>query len=70
MFICFSVSDSFVRVTVMNSYAIDIISIVIGWMYFFAWSISFYPQIIENFHRRRYSIDFLIVCIFVLCATE
>jgi len=37
----------------MNSYAIDIIAIVIGWMYFFAWSISFYPQTIENFKRKR-----------------
>ena len=49
----FSMSDSFVRVTVMNSYAIDIVAIVIGWMYFLAWSISFYPQTIENFRRKR-----------------
>lgn len=45
-------SHSFLLVTVMHSYSVDIISIVIGWMYFFAWSISFYPQIIENIQRK------------------
>lgn len=25
---------------------------VIGWIYFVAWSISFYPQAIENFRRK------------------
>lgn len=28
---------------------------VIGWIYFFAWSFSFYGQIYENFKRKRYS---------------
>uniref|UniRef100_A0A7S2F7M0 Cystinosin n=1 Tax=Alexandrium andersonii TaxID=327968 RepID=A0A7S2F7M0_9DINO len=28
------------------------ISSVIGWTYFFAWSVSFYPQIVLNFARR------------------
>jgi len=53
LMLVFSIRDAFVRVTVMNSYAVDIISIVIGWMYFLAWSISFYPQTIENFRRKR-----------------
>ena len=26
---------------------------VSGWMYFVAWSVSFYPQIYENFKRKR-----------------
>ena len=36
---------------------------VIGWTYFFAWSISFYPQVIHNFRRKTtagLSVDFLL----------
>ena len=32
--------------------AIDVISTVIGWLYFIAWSVSFYPQIWTNFKRK------------------
>jgi len=46
------ISRTFVKVTVVHSSAVTIINIVIGWMYFVAWSISFYPQIIENFRRK------------------
>lgn len=28
------------------------ISSIIGWLYFIAWSISFYPQIYTNFRRK------------------
>merc|ERR1712032_1591970 len=27
-------------------------SAVLGWSYFCAWSVSFYPQVIQNFQRR------------------
>jgi cystinosin len=30
----------------------DIISAVLGWTYFLAWSISFYPQVILNWRRK------------------
>jgi len=53
MCVCISLSESFVRVTVMHSNIVDILGLVIGWMYFFAWSISFYPQIVENIRRKR-----------------
>ena len=36
---------------------------IIGWTYFFAWSISFYPQLIHNFKRKTtsgLSVDFLL----------
>ncbi|XP_036323473.1 cystinosin homolog, partial [Rhagoletis pomonella] len=46
------VDDLFVRVTVANSEAIIYISVVFGWLYFVAWSISFYPQIYINFKRK------------------
>ena len=31
------------------------LSIIFGWIYFFAWSISFYGQFIENFRRKSVS---------------
>jgi cystinosin len=40
---------------------LDLISAIIGWIYFSAWSISFYPQIWTNYHRKSVvglSIDF------------
>jgi len=30
----------------------DIISAIIGWSYFAAWSVSFYPQIYLNWRRK------------------
>jgi cystinosin len=43
---------SFVKVTVIHNYALYIFSVIIGWIYFVAWSVSFYPQIVENFRRK------------------
>jgi hypothetical protein len=43
----------FVRVTVEHDDAIFHTSAVIGWLYFVAWSVSFYPQIYENWKRKR-----------------
>eukprot|EP00761_Pharyngomonas_kirbyi_P009817 gb/GECH01009835.1/.p1 GENE.gb/GECH01009835.1/~~gb/GECH01009835.1/.p1 ORF type:complete len:289 (+),score=54.06 gb/GECH01009835.1/:1-867(+) len=40
-----------------------IASKIVGWIYFLAWSVSFYPQLVENFFRKRvdgYSFDYLI----------
>ncbi|CAK1552854.1 unnamed protein product [Leptosia nina] len=42
----------FMRITVMQSNAIYVISYIMGWIYFVAWSVSFYPQIYINFKRR------------------
>ncbi|XP_067617373.1 cystinosin homolog isoform X2 [Eurosta solidaginis] len=46
------VDDLFVRVTVAKSEALIVISVVVGWMYFSAWSSSFYPQIHRNIKKR------------------
>ncbi|XP_054274159.1 cystinosin homolog [Macrosteles quadrilineatus] len=43
---------AFIRVTVQYSELLSLISVIIGWVYFIAWSISFYPQIYENFVRK------------------
>ncbi|XP_078411662.1 cystinosin isoform X2 [Cetorhinus maximus] len=37
---------------VVQSNALRIVCQVIGWIYFLAWSISFYPQVIENWKRK------------------
>ncbi|KAK9720581.1 PQ loop repeat [Popillia japonica] len=47
-----STENVFLRVTVFKNGALDIFSTVIGWIYFVAWSISFYPQIYINYRRK------------------
>ncbi|CAG9784867.1 unnamed protein product [Diatraea saccharalis] len=42
----------FLRITVMHSHIISVISYIMGWIYFAAWSVSFYPQIYINFKRK------------------
>lgn len=39
------------------------LSKILGWIYFFAWSMSFYPQTWENYKRKRY-ISFIICSVF------
>jgi len=45
-------SQAFVRVEVTKSDGISLASTIIGIIYTVAWSVSFYPQIIENFRRK------------------
>lgn len=45
-------SNLFVRIIVAHSSAIILISVIVGWVYFAAWSISFYPQIWINWKRK------------------
>ena len=55
MAVCsFSTDDEYFDVGVVHSHALDIVIIVIGWLYFVAWSLSFYPQVFLNFTRKRY----------------
>lgn len=51
-----------VRFLVIHSSAVDLLSQIIGWVYFLAWSVSFYPQAWENFTRKSVvglNLDFL-----------
>ncbi|XP_062308709.1 cystinosin [Osmerus eperlanus] len=41
-----------IRFLVVRSNFLSIINQVIGWVYFLAWSISFYPQVVENWRRK------------------
>jgi len=34
---------------------------IIGWIYFFAWSFSFYGQIYENFKHKRYTLVYSVL---------
>lgn len=40
----------------MKDATYDVLSEVVGWIYFFAWSFSFYPQIFVNIRKQRYSL--------------
>jgi LCT (Lysosomal Cystine Transporter) family transporter len=51
-----------VRIVVANSSFLIIFSVIVGWVYFAAWSISFYPQVWLNYKRKSVvglSFDFL-----------
>ncbi|KAL4782836.1 PQ loop repeat-domain-containing protein [Aspergillus varians] len=44
---------------------------VLGWAYFLLWSVSFYPQLLHNLHRRTtagFSIDFAVLNVLGLSA--
>lgn len=47
-----STTDVYIRFIVAYSAELISVSSVIGWCYFAAWSISFYPQIYTNFRRK------------------
>ncbi|XP_050293073.1 cystinosin homolog [Anthonomus grandis grandis] len=47
-----NVDDVYFRITVYKAAALDTLSTVIGWIYFAAWSISFYPQVYINWKRK------------------
>eukprot|EP00743_Colponemidia_sp_Colp-15_P003337 GILK01003605.1.p1 GENE.GILK01003605.1~~GILK01003605.1.p1 ORF type:complete len:322 (-),score=34.72 GILK01003605.1:227-1090(-) len=43
---------------------LEVVSILLGWIYFFAWSLSFWPQTIDNYRRKSvvgFSCDYLIL---------
>ncbi|XP_072287224.1 cystinosin [Pyxicephalus adspersus] len=51
-----------IRFLVIHSLAVEVLEQIIGWIYFLAWSVSFYPQVFENWRRKSVvglSFDFL-----------
>ena len=36
-----------------NSVGLEVLYQVLGWVAFFAWSFSFYPQVLLNYRRKR-----------------
>ena len=48
----------------VNEDAVNIASDIIGWMYFLAWSASFYPQSIKNYNAKSvggFSLEFALL---------
>ncbi|KAM4698939.1 cystinosin [Discoglossus pictus] len=51
-----------IRFLVIHSLSLQVFEQIIGWIYFLAWSVSFYPQVFENWRRKSVvglSFDFL-----------
>ncbi|KAM4795645.1 cystinosin [Rhinophrynus dorsalis] len=51
-----------IRFLVIRSLSVEVLEQVIGWIYFLAWSVSFYPQVFVNWRRKSVvglSFDFL-----------
>lgn len=48
----FSFTQAFVRIKIEKSDTLYHIGNIVGWIYFLAWSISFYPQIYSNYKRK------------------
>lgn len=72
------VSKAFVRVVVPHSDVLDYVSDAVGWIYFVAWSVSFYPQTFSNWRRKSViglhfdflslnTVGFLVYSIFNIC---
>ncbi len=51
--LAFSTRDAFTLVTVYHYDFLNTLSEIVGWIYFLAWSVSFYPQIYYNWTRKR-----------------
>ncbi|KAK4875906.1 hypothetical protein RN001_012328 [Aquatica leii] len=59
-----NLSNVFLRATVYKNKPLGVFSITIGWVYFIAWSVSFYPQIYINYKRKSVvglNFDFLVL---------
>lgn len=51
-----------IRFLVIHSLTVEVLEQIIGWIYFLAWSVSFYPQVFVNWKRKSVvglSFDFL-----------
>ena len=55
-----------VHVAIYLSDDINVLNDVIGWIYFAAWSVSFYPQVYENYRRKRYKNELFFLLIIIL----
>ncbi|XP_051894007.1 cystinosin-like [Pristis pectinata] len=45
-------SPAHIHFLVVHSSVLKVVNVIIGWIYFLAWSISFYPQVLENWRRK------------------
>lgn len=45
-------SSAYISINIGKDNNLDIVIIIVGWLYFFAWSLSFYFQVILNYQRK------------------
>ncbi|XP_055885849.1 cystinosin-like isoform X1 [Biomphalaria glabrata] len=46
------IEKTFIRIDIVHNSVLVIVNAVIGWIYFVAWSVSFYPQVYINWKRK------------------
>uniref|UniRef100_A0A915BHD3 Cystinosin homolog n=1 Tax=Parascaris univalens TaxID=6257 RepID=A0A915BHD3_PARUN len=59
-----NLNRTFAEIRVIRSNTLSVFVVIVGWIYFVAWSVSFYPQIYLNFRRRSVvglNFDFLLL---------
>ena len=44
--------NAYIQFTVQHSDILDLLSQIIGWIYFLSWSLSFYQQVFKNWKRK------------------
>ena len=44
--------NAYIQFTVQHSTILDLLSQIIGWIYFLSWSLSFYQQVFKNWKRK------------------
>ncbi|KAI6647559.1 Cystinosin-like protein isoform X3 [Oopsacas minuta] len=57
-------NGEYIRFSVLHYSFLQWVSNSIGWMYFLCWSISFYPQVVQNFLRKSidgFSVDYVLM---------
>ena len=56
--------SSYLRFSVLHYPFLQLLSAIIGWAYFISWTVSFYPQLVQNFLRKStsgYSVDLILM---------
>ena len=59
--------NAYIQFTVQHSNILDLLSQIIGWIYFLSWSLSFYQQVVKNWKRKSVvGLDFDFVALNIL----
>ena len=58
---------AYIQFTVQHSNILNLLSQIIGWIYFLSWSLSFYQQVFKNWKRKSVvGLDFDFVALNIL----
>ena len=59
--------NAYIQFTVQHSTILDLLSQIIGWIYFLSWSLSFYQQVVKNWKMKSVvGLDFDFVALNIL----